>query len=88
MLGGWRGCVRNGPSTSSNGFLARFALPDTDSGTLDSVLSAEGAGVAGVLRDLHLLDLLTERGTVSVGELSASVSCSAVRFVVIKLSQS
>lgn len=34
--------------------------------TLDSDLSAEGAGVAGVLGDFHLLNLLTERGTVTV----------------------
>lgn len=34
--------------------------------TLDGHLSAEGAGVAGVLGDFHLLNLLTERGTVTV----------------------
>lgn len=33
--------------------------------TLDSVLAAEGADVAGVLGDFHLLDLLTERGTIT-----------------------
>jgi hypothetical protein len=66
--------VRDGPGTTSNGLLAGLALPDSDSSTLDGVLSAEGAGVAGVLRDFHLLDLLTERGTVSVEVSLASVS--------------
>jgi hypothetical protein len=33
---------------------------------LDGVLSAEGADVAGVLGDFHLLHLLTQGGTVSV----------------------
>lgn len=32
---------------------------------LDGDLSAEGAGVLGVLGDFHLLDLFSERGTVS-----------------------
>jgi hypothetical protein len=35
--------------------------------TLDGVLAAEGAGVAGVLRDFDLLHLLTERGTITEG---------------------
>lgn len=56
---------RNGPGSSSNGLAAGPAFPDTDGLALDGVLSAEGAGVAGVLRDFHLLDLFTERGTVS-----------------------
>ena len=34
--------------------------------TLDGVLAAEGAGVAGVLRDFDLLHLLTEGGAVTV----------------------
>ena len=38
--------------------------------TLDGVLAAEGAGVAGVLRDFDLLHLLTERGTVTGTVLS------------------
>ena len=35
--------------------------------TADSDLSAESAGVLGVLGDFHLLHLLTERGTITVG---------------------
>jgi hypothetical protein len=71
--------VRDSPGTTGNGLLARLALPDSDSSALDGVLSAEGAGVAGVLGDFHLLDLLTERGTVSVRDVSlASVSSRSV----------
>jgi hypothetical protein len=33
--------------------------------SLDGGLSAEGADVSGVLGDFHLLDLLSEGGTVS-----------------------
>lgn len=44
--------------------MARLAVPDTDGVTLDSGLSAEGARVLGVLGDFHLLDGLSERGTV------------------------
>jgi hypothetical protein len=36
--------------------------------SLDGILSAEGAGVPGVLGDFHLLDLLSEGGTVSERE--------------------
>ncbi len=38
--------------------------------TLDSNLAAKGASVPSVLCDLHLLDLLSERSTVSRFELS------------------
>ena len=41
--------------------------------TLDGVLAAEGAEVAGVLRDFNLLHLLTERGTITVGSLLVGV---------------
>lgn len=37
--------------------------------TADSDLSAESAGVLGVLGDFHLLHLLTERGTITVGRM-------------------
>ena len=57
--------VRDGVGSSSNGLLARLAVPDSGGVTLDSGLSAEGACVLGVLGDFHLLDLLTERGTVT-----------------------
>jgi len=41
--------------------------------TLDSNLAAKGASVPSVLCDLHLLDLLSERSTVSRFELSKQV---------------
>ena len=46
--------------------MAALALPDSNSLALDGVLAAEGADVAGVLGDFHLLHLLTQRGTVPV----------------------
>lgn len=64
--------VRDGVSTTSDGLLAGPAVPDTGGMTLDSDLSAECAGVAGVLGDFHLLDLLTERGTVTVDPCQSS----------------
>jgi hypothetical protein len=36
--------------------------------TLNSVLAAEGADIAGVLGDFHLLHLLPEGGAISVGK--------------------
>lgn len=59
--------VRDDVSSSGNGLLARLARPDTDRVATDGGLSAEGADVTGVLGDFHLLDLLTQGGTVSVG---------------------
>lgn len=38
--------------------------------SLDCILAAECADIAGVLRDFHLLYLLSQRGTVSVGIVS------------------
>jgi hypothetical protein len=46
-------CLRDGVGSSGGGLLARSAVPDTDSGALDGVLSAELAHVAGVLCDLN-----------------------------------
>lgn len=45
--------------------MAGSALPDAHSLALDGVLATEGARVAGVLGDFHLLHLLTQGGTVS-----------------------
>lgn len=59
--------LRNGVGTTGDGLVATLALPDTNSLALDGVLAAEGADVAGVLGDFHLLHLLTQGGTVSVG---------------------
>jgi len=63
----WRFDVREGVGTAGNSLVARLAVPDTGGVTLDRVLAAEGAGVAGVLRDFDLLHLLTERGTITEG---------------------
>lgn len=57
--------VRHGVGSSSDGLVARLAVPDTNRVSLDGGLSAEGADVSGVLGDFHLLDLLSEGGTVS-----------------------
>jgi hypothetical protein len=58
--------VRHSVCSSSDSLLARFAVPDSDGVSLDGGLSAERADVLGVLGYLHLLDLLSEGGTVSV----------------------
>lgn len=42
-----------------------FAVPDSDDLTLEGVFAAEGAGVGGVLRHLHLLHRLPQRRTVT-----------------------
>ena len=57
-------------STSSVLLSASLAEPDADGRSLHASLSAELAGVLGVLRDLHLLHLLTERGTITGSVLS------------------
>ena len=58
------------PSTTSHDLLAGTAFPDADSLALNGVLAAESAGVLGVLRDFDLLDLSSERGTVTGTVLS------------------
>lgn len=57
--------LRDSPSTSCDGFLARPAVPDPNGVSLDGVLSAESADVSCVLRNFDLLHLLTEGGTVA-----------------------
>jgi hypothetical protein len=57
--------VRHGVCSSSDGLMARLAVPDANRVSLDCGLSAECADVSGVLGDFHLLDLLSEGGTVS-----------------------
>jgi hypothetical protein len=59
-----------GISTSSITLVAWSAVPDTGSASLHGGLSAELAHVLGVLRDFHLLHLLTERGTITGSVLS------------------
>ena len=60
-------CCWVGPSSSSNfdATVLCAAAPDADSLTLHVVLSTEGAHVFGVLGDFHLLDGLTEGGTIT-----------------------
>ena len=57
--------LRDNPSTSSYGLLARPTLPDSDRLTLHRVLPAECANVPGVLGDFDFFHLLSQRGTVS-----------------------
>lgn len=57
--------VRHSVCSSSDSLVARLAVPDSDGMSLDCGLSAECADVLGVLGDFHLLDLLSEGGTVS-----------------------
>jgi hypothetical protein len=61
-----RGNVRYCVSSSCDRLLASLAGPDADRVTLHCLLSAEGAYVFRVLCDFHLLDLLSERGTISI----------------------
>jgi len=58
--------VRYGVCSSSDSLVACLAVPDSHRVSLDGRLSAEGADVFGVLCDFHLLDLLSQRCTVSV----------------------
>lgn len=74
------GDLRNGVGATGDGLVAALALPDTNGLALDGVLAAEGADVAGVLGDFHLLHLLTQGGTVSVGILSIFGSYLCGRF--------
>lgn len=59
------GYVRQHISSTSNLLSASSAIPDSNSSSLDSVLSAEGACVSGMLCDFHLLYLFSERGTIT-----------------------
>lgn len=54
-----------GPRATSNRLVAGVAVPDTHSLALHGVLAAERASVAAVLGDFNLLDLATERRTVT-----------------------
>lgn len=62
----WCVDVRNSVGTASNGSLAGAAVPDTGGLSSDSDLTAESAGVLGVLGDFHLLHLLSQGGTVTI----------------------
>lgn len=69
--------LRDCPCTASDGLSAALAVPDAHRVSLDRVLAAERADVAGVLGDFHLLHLLSEGGTVSVDSVSACRSLSS-----------
>merc|ERR1711939_1218638 len=56
---------RDGPGTTGDGLVAASALPDANGLTLYGVLAAEGADIASVLCNFHLLDLFAERRAVS-----------------------
>ena len=58
--------LRDGPGTTGDGLVAASALPDANGLTLYGVLAAEGADIASVLCNFHLLDLFAERRAVSV----------------------
>ncbi len=76
--------VRYSVCSSSDGLVARLAVPDSHRVSLDCCLPAEGADVFGVLGDFHLLDLLSQRCTVSVYQkikLSAMRSNSVSKLV-------
>lgn len=52
-------------STTSDGLLTGSTSPDTSSTSLNSFLTTEGTVVSGVLLDFQLLDLSSQRGTVT-----------------------
>ena len=74
---------RNSESTSSNNLTAFLTFPNTNTGSLDSVLTAESTSITtmintirkvnlrAVLRDFNLLDNLTKRGTISCSVFTA-----------------
>lgn len=62
--------ARDSVSTAGNGSLARLAVPDTNGLAADGDLAAEGASILGVLGDFHLLDLLSQGGTVTISNIS------------------
>jgi hypothetical protein len=57
--------LRDGVSTTGHDLSTTLALPDTNGGTLDGVLTTESTGVLGMLGDFHLLYGLSERGTIT-----------------------
>jgi hypothetical protein len=60
--------LRYSPSTTGDGLLARFTVPNSNGVALDGIFAAKGTDVTGVLGDLHLLYLLSEGGAISVGK--------------------
>lgn len=62
--------VLHHPGTTGEGLVAALAVPNAHSTPLHRILAAEGAGVAGVLRDFHLLDLLPQGGAIASAVLA------------------
>ena len=58
--------LRDYPGTTSDGFLARPALPNPNRVSLHRGFAAECAGVSRVLSNLHLLNLFSEGSTISM----------------------
>lgn len=58
------------PGSTGHRLFTGLAVPDADDLTFHRFLSAEGARVFAVLRDLHLLDHLTERRAIPRAILS------------------
>lgn len=79
--------VRNSVSTASNGSLAGAAVPDTGGLSSDGNLTAESAGVLGVLGDFHLLHLLSQGGTVTIARCISFQFVSGLLCVVVKSSR-
>ena len=82
-----RGCGRRGEGAhlgslrsrekvgaAGDRLLAGAAVPDAHGHPLHGVLAAEDACVLRVLADLHLLDLITERGTIAHAILASDAS--------------
>ena len=65
--------IRNSVGSASDGSSAGLAVPDTSSLSSDGGLSAESAGVLGVLGDFHLLDLLSQGSTVTIPTVSTFI---------------
>ena len=61
--------LRDHIGTTSDGFLARPALPNPNRMSLHRGFAAECAGVSRVLSNLHLLDLFSEGSTISMRDL-------------------
>lgn len=62
--------LRDSICTSCDGLSTSLAVPDTGWVSLDRVLSAECAGVFGVLSDFHLLHLFSQTSTICIKFIS------------------
>lgn len=74
----------HGVSTPRYCLLACLACPDTGGIALDGILSAESAGVLGVLGDLNLLDLFPQRCTIAHTVLTSDVNLHHTKHITIE----